>query len=71
MMILVYMQSLLAFFKYEGKHTAEALFDSCEGDEGLMNQWNQGKFKRVYSTDSFSANAKAFKKCEIRTCSSG
>ena len=48
-------------FEYKGRHTAIALYDSCEGEGGLVDQWKLNKFNRVYTTDSFSSNVAAFK----------
>ena len=33
--------------QYEGKHTAEQLFKSLEGEGGLVKQWDLEKFKCV------------------------
>ena len=51
-------------FEYKGKHTADALYESCEGKGGLVEKWHLQDFKRVYTTDSFSGNVKAFKEVE-------
>ena len=51
-------------FEYTDKHNAQALFNSCEGEGGLVDTWGLKDFKRVYTTDSFSGNVKAFKDCE-------
>ena len=55
---------IVGVFKYEGKHTAEDLYRSCEDAEGLVTQWHLGNFKLVYTTDSFSGNVKVFKECD-------
>ena len=34
-------------FKYEDRHTAEDLYSSCEGTNGLVKEWHLGNFKRV------------------------
>ena len=51
-------------FEYTDKHNAQALFNSCEGEGGLVDTWGLKDFKRVYTTDSYSANVKAFKNCD-------
>ena len=33
---------------------------SVEGEGGLIQQWELERFKRVYTTDSYSANVKVF-----------
>ena len=47
-------------FPYTGQHTGDALYASCEGDQGLVKEWNLDKFTRVYTTDSYSGNKKGF-----------
>ena len=47
-------------FPYTGRHTAEALYESIEGDQGLVQVWNLQRFKRVYTTDSYSGNKAGF-----------
>ena len=51
-------------FEYRGKHTADALYNFCEGERGLAHKWGLQDFKRVYTTDSFSGNVKAFRNCD-------
>ena len=46
--------------QYEGKQTVEHLIKSVKGEGGLIQQWDLERFKRVYTTDSYSANVKAF-----------
>ena len=55
----------LGTFQYTGRHTAEALFKSCEGNDdegvsGLVHEWKLENFNCVYTTDSFSSNVAAF-----------
>ena len=47
-------------FPYEGPHTGDALYNSCEDAQGLVNEWNLDKFQRVYTTDSYTGNKKGF-----------
>ena len=47
-------------FPYTGRHTADALYDSVEGAQGLVQDWNLQRFKRVYTTDSYSGNKAGF-----------
>ena len=47
-------------FPYTGLHTGDAIYDSCEGDQGLVKDWRLEKFTRVYTTDSYSGNKKGF-----------
>ena len=47
-------------FPYTGRHTAEALYESVEGAQGLVQVWNIQRFKRVYTTDSYSGNKAGF-----------
>ena len=47
-------------FPYTGQHTGDALYDSCEGDHGLVKEWSLDKFTRVYTTDSYTGNKKGF-----------
>ena len=47
-------------FPYEGKHTGDALYDSCEGAKGLVKEWKMDRFTRVYTTDSYTGNKKGF-----------
>ena len=49
---------------YTGRHTAEALYEFCEGKDGLVEKWNLQEFNRVYTTDSFSSNVAGFKDLE-------
>ena len=51
-------------FEYKGKHTADALYESCEGKGGLVEKWHLQDFKCVYTADSFSGNVKAFRNCD-------
>ena len=50
----------VGMFEYRGKHTSDALYESCEGKGGLVEKWKLQDFKCVYTTDSFSANVAAF-----------
>ena len=43
-------------FPYTGRHTADALYDSVEGTQGLVKDWKLERFTRVYTTDSYSGN---------------
>ena len=54
----------LGTFEYKGRHTAEALYNSCEGKGGLVDKYKLNKFNRFYTTDSFSSNVAAFKDIE-------
>ena len=54
----------LGTFEYKGRHTAEALYNSCEGPGGLVDKYKLHKFNRFYTTDSFSSNVAAFKDSE-------
>ena len=36
-------------FQYKGKHTGEALYDSCEGDQCLVKDWKLERFTSVYN----------------------
>ena len=47
-------------FPYTGRHTADALYASVEGAQGLVQDWNLQSFTRVYTTDSYSANKAGF-----------
>ena len=49
-------------FPYIGQHTGEAIYESCEGPQGLVDEWDLAKFTRVYTTDSFSGNKKGLSK---------
>ena len=44
--------------KFEGIHIVEPLSKSVEDKGGLTQQWELKRFKRVYTTDSFSVNIK-------------
>ena len=47
---------------YIGQHTGEAIYESCEGPQGIVEQWDLAKYTRVYTTDSFSGNKKGLSK---------
>ena len=45
-------------FLYIGQHTGEAIYEACEGSQGLVKEWDLSTFIRVYTTDSFSGMKK-------------
>ena len=47
--------------EYKENHSAENIFYSVEGKNGLINKWGLSNFHRTYNTDSYSSMVSAFR----------